>query len=100
MQITIIARRWFQKSYGNTYHSCVVLVDGQEIGRVDFTYGYGDAYLQTAHSLLQEAGLYPKTGESLASGADKDYNEFLMDTRENRGKFVVSVSDVARKKDL
>jgi len=31
---------------------------------------------------------------------DKDYYEFLMDKREHRDKFVVIVSDVARKKDL
>ena len=88
--ITIIGRRWFQKTYGNTYHSVVVLVDGEEIGREPFAYGYGDQYIQTAHELLVKAGKF--TG---------DYSAFYQDRMgENRGNYVITVSDVARQKDL
>lgn len=56
MAITITAKRWFQKSYGNTYHSVEVskLVDDswQTVGRVPFCYGYGDHYLNTAADIL------------------------------------------------
>jgi len=98
--ITISARRWFDKINGNTYHSVDVYADGKHIGREPFTYGYGEGYLQTAHEILQKAGIYKKTDERLKSGADKDYYDFMMDKREHRDKFVVIVSDVARKKDL
>lgn len=88
--ITIIGRRWFQKSYGNTYHSVTVIVDGETIGRVDMTYGYGDQYIQTAHELLCKAGKF-KGG----------YSEFCMDRMGgNRKNYVIAVSDVARRKDL
>jgi hypothetical protein len=94
-QITIIGRRWFSRTYGNTYHSCVVLVDGEEVGRADYVYGYGDGYLQTAHSLLQEAGIYPKTDDRL-----KDYHQFRSDMQDYRHRFQVNVQDVDRKRDL
>jgi hypothetical protein len=98
--ITIAARRWFDRRYGNTYHSVSVWVDGEHIGRVDMAYGYGEQYLQSAHDLLMAKGFYPKTGVMLASGFQADYSGFLDDMRENRNRFVVTCSDVARKKDL
>lgn len=97
--ITIIGRRWFQKTHGNTYHSVEVFVNGEKIGRVPYAYGYGDQYKQTAHKILQDASIYYKTGER-KNGMDMDYYDFLQDIRVHRDKFVISVSDVARKKDL
>lgn len=48
----ILARRWFDKKNGNTYHSVrVIMIDGSE-RCVSFEYGYGDAYLQTAAQQL------------------------------------------------
>jgi len=98
--ITISARRWFDKINGNTYHSVDVYANGEHIGQEPFRYGYGEQYLDTAHEILQKAGIYKKTDERLKSGMDKDYYDFLMDKREHRDKFVVVVSDVARRKDL
>lgn len=98
--IVIIARRWFQRTYGNTYHSCRVIVDGVEVGYTKMTYGYGEQYLQTALEILQASGYRQKTGESLKSGASRDYCEFMDDMREHREKYVVSCSDVERQKDL
>lgn len=100
MKITIIAKRWFQKTYGNTYHSCRVLVDGAEIGYCPYTYGYGEQYLDTALALLQSAGIVPKTDERLASGISKDIYDFRMDMRDNRDKYEVFCTDVNRKRDL
>jgi hypothetical protein len=99
-RIEIYGRRWFQRTYGNTYHSVRAVVDGKQVGYCPFAYGYGDQYLQTAHALLQEAGVYPKTGEMLKSGAQADYTQFLTDMREHRERFTVSVMDVDRKRDL
>lgn len=35
--ITIIGRRWFQRTYGNTYFSAYALIDGKPVGglRID-----------------------------------------------------------------
>ncbi len=98
--ITISARRWFDKVNGNTYHSVDVYANGKHIGRKPFEYGYGEGYLQTAHKILQEKGIYKKTGERLKSGMGKDYYEFMQDMRKDRNKFVKIVSDVSKKKDL
>jgi len=97
--MVIIARRWFDKRWGNTYHSVEVYDDNNKlIGKNPYEYGYGDQYLQTAHELLQEKRYYPKTDERYESGMPKDYIQFLDDIRD--GKFVVSCTDVGRKKDL
>jgi len=116
--ITISARRWFDKQWGNTYHSVEVFANGKLIGERPYEYGYDEAYLQTAHEILAEKGMYPyrktkehvevkdKEGKTLyhtpKEGINKQesYHKFINDMRTSREKFVVIVSDVARKKDL
>lgn len=51
----IEGKRWFQRSYGNTYHTVKVFVNG-EVLKSEITYGYGSHYLQTAAELLKENG--------------------------------------------
>ena len=98
--ITIDARRWFNRGPGNTYHSVAVYVDGKLVGVKPFQYGYGEQYLQTALGVLQDAGVFTKTGESLSSGANNDYYEFREYMMDNRDKFVVIVNDVSARRDL
>lgn len=101
--IVIEGKRWFDKINGNTYHSVNVYVNGKFIGGVPYEYGYGDQYIQTAHTILQETGFYPisnKKNRYLQSGAQRDYYNFTQDMRNHRNKFVVTIADVGRKKDL
>ena len=51
----IEAKRWFQRSYGNTYHTVKVFVNGEALTS-EITYGYGSHYLQTAAELLEDNG--------------------------------------------
>ena len=83
--LKIYGKRWFQKSYGNTYHTVTVIVNGEEM-KSGITYGYGNHYLQTAADMLRNAGYdIPKNnGEAYA-----------MMTR-----YEHEVTDVKRKKDL
>ena len=81
--LQIIGKRWFQKSYGNTYHAVKIYVN-DEILVKDFCYGYGSQYLQTAIELLQKAGYNINT---------------FSDLRSIKG-FTENVTDVTRKKDL
>lgn len=105
---SIVAKKWFQSTYGNTYHSVSVFkVSGtgtkykkELVGRVPFAYGYGEQYLQTAHEILQKAGYYPTTHRTLTSGMASDYLNFLKDKREHPEKFSVFVTNVNRKRDL
>ena len=89
MHTVIIGRRWFQKTYGNTYHSVTVIVDGETVGTCPMTYGYGDQYIQTAHEMLVKAGEFAG-----------DYSAFCQDRMDHRDKYTITVSDVARQKDL
>jgi hypothetical protein len=97
---TVIVKRWFQKSYGNTYHSVRIFKGNELIAEQPFTYGYGDHYKQTTLELLQDKGLFFETGKSLSSGIDSDFYDFIQYCRENPDFIVYHVSDVNRKKDL
>ena len=91
--IIIDARRWFDRTYGNTYHSVTVTVKHARkddlVLRCDFAYGYGEQYLQTAHELLHQAGYF-----------GPEYRELRDSTRYEHKKFHVTCVDVQRKKEL
>lgn len=61
--ITVIGRRWFQKSYGNTYHTAEMLIDGTPAGKTCQHYGYGEQYLYTALDQLTAEGKIPPREE-------------------------------------
>ena len=90
--IKIVAKRWFQRSFGNTYHSVHVFValgEGKDyrlesIGYIPFRYGYGDHYLNTAAEILE---ISEQELRSLISQYGTE-------------KFVIVYTDVPRKKDL
>jgi hypothetical protein len=55
--VFIEARLWFDKTYGNTYHSVRIEANGLSVGQVPMTYGYGQHYEQTALDYLKKVGL-------------------------------------------
>jgi hypothetical protein len=64
-KFTVEARKWFDKVNGNTYHS--VLIIDNTTGKsyalpkgVDFTYGYGEHYRQTAMEIMEQNKLIPE----------------------------------------
>lgn len=61
IEYTAIAKRWFDKINGNTYHSVRVIrnPDGKTIYQ-PFTYGYGDSYRQSALEVMLKEGWLPK----------------------------------------
>jgi len=95
----IIARRWFDKVNGNTYHSVAVYANNSLVGECPFEYGYGDGYLQTAAKILLKAGYFHGKGKPGHKYYD-EYSEFQTYWRKNRNKVLVNVTDVSRKKDL
>lgn len=52
--------RWFQKTYGNTYHTTYIsaLINGvwQDIGSTAMEYGYSDQYITTGCQWLVDNG--------------------------------------------
>lgn len=83
--LEIIGKRWFQKSFGNTYHTVTVLVNGEEL-KSGITYGYENHYLTTAAELLKTKGydIPNDNGEAFAMMIKYEHN----------------ATDVKRKKDL
>lgn len=88
--LNIIAKRWFQKTYGNTYHSVKIYVN-DEILVEPFAYGYYDYFFQTAQAMIEQAGYDLKLGDSRQLDS-RHLREVLGGTYE--------VIDVNRKKDL
>lgn len=78
--IYILGRRWFQKTYGNTYHSVTIRVKNIEVAYIPFTYGFGNQFEVTAKDWLVENGFINRT--------------------DSLDKAFVDVEDVQRKKDL
>lgn len=93
--ITVIGRRWFDRTYGNTYFSVRCYADGELVAEQPYEYGYGDQWEQRACELLAETGhinpeRYPHGGI-----------ERLRMVCERQGiNLVRDVSDVSRKRDL
>jgi hypothetical protein len=95
-QLTVIGRRWFQKGVGNTYHSVAIIVNGEWVEGVDYAYGYGDQYLQSAEDKLAQLG-YITDREKYSSGLSEPLWRYC----ERKGiKFTYTHVDVARKRDL
>jgi hypothetical protein len=94
--------RWFQKSYGNTYHTTYIsaLINGkwEDIGSTKIEYGYGEQYLVTAGQWLIENGFIENTPEynySLKDGYQFNNYEFRQTNAIEH-----FVQDVKRQKDL
>lgn len=101
-KLELYGKRWFQKSFGNTYFSAVALLDGVEIARINFEYGYGDHWLDR---ILSEVS---KIAESLGlpdnqvkgNGYTSHPWQYIKHLEAN-GLFVFNhCSDVDRKRDL
>ncbi len=84
--LLIKGRRWFQASYGNTYHSVEIIdmTTVKQIAYEPFEYGYNNQYLQTAVEMLAKLKI------------EVTYNDLCHD----RHGIQCTVYDVKRKKDL
>jgi hypothetical protein len=61
----IEGRLWFDKINGNTYHAVRIQANGQVIGQVPMTYGYGDMWQYTALDWLKSKGLVSEEVRSI-----------------------------------
>jgi hypothetical protein len=90
----ISGRRWFDRTYGNTYHSVMVVFDGVT-HYIGYTYGYGDCYIQTAFEWLEQEGIVSLRRSS--NGMPEAYWQWAARTG---CKYTYDVADVQRKRDL
>ncbi len=94
--IHIHGKRWFQRSYGNTYHSYAIWIDGKHAVKVAGLYGYGEMYLQNATKWLEDNGYLPGLEHYDFGG-----NEAIWRYCERKNiNLVREVTDVEREKDL
>ena len=62
--LSIVGRRWFQRTYGNTYHSVSIEVNGKRVADLPRAYGYGEQYLWRAWEWLMDNNyVYPEISE-------------------------------------
>lgn len=95
--LTIIVREWFDKTYGNTYHSAKVVANGKTVAVIPMTYGHGDlTYLVEAVAILTADGYELPAFVPSSWVKGPGFSEF----REAGVPVVIDVTDVARKKDL
>jgi hypothetical protein len=94
----ISGRRWFQRSYGNTYFSASALIDGEPTDtRIDYEYGYGDQYKQSMLQALEKNGeIPPRLYHDNGRPAEGDWQY----TERTGIKITAEVADVARERDL
>ena len=85
----ISGRRWFSTTYGNTYFSCAVDVDGEQVYEIPYEYGYGEMYEQVAREWLMDNGYIPQIHCALS-----------IYCRANDIVLISQAVDVRRKKDL
>ena len=98
MVITIIGRRWFEKTNGNTYHSVNVYVDGEQVHRIDCSYGYGGQYRHNAFQWLHKNGYFPEYEENHDQGSISYPATYWLE--EHGYKVIDEVTDIQRKRDL
>lgn len=93
--IEVIGRRWFQKSYGNTYNTVQIRVNGDLVASLPKDYGYGEMYYQRAGQWLIENG-WIKAKKSPHGGYPP------LHVFRDQGKFKLNyyAIDVPREKDL
>ena len=91
-------RRWFQRSFGNTYHRTHVTVDGRPLFTTPITYGYGGHYVQTAWEFLHKRGYLGPSG--LEPHPNGSHEGVLQQLARLRVRFEHDVVDVPRKRDL
>lgn len=87
--LIVNGRRWFQKTYGNTYNTVEIIVNGESVAQLPKEYGYGEHYLQRAKNWLHENGYLDGIKQPL-----------WIHCEDNNIQFNYFVNDVSRERDL
>jgi hypothetical protein len=95
--ITIIGRRWFRKSAGNSYCSATVLINGVVVCRVAKTSGYGNYYEQISWEKLESIGFCTDRCKNIQNGSSEPPWTYC---QRKKIDYHREALDVAREKDL
>lgn len=94
-EILIRGRRWFQKSYGNTYFTATIYINNKLVANLPEQYGYGEYYMQAAGEWLKRNG-YTAQREYPTGGLEPLWHY----CRDNGITLYYDAVDVKREKDL
>ena len=96
IKFTVIAKKWWDRVNGNTYHSvrCVRHKDNVVVVG-PFQYGYGEGYKQTALEVMVEARWFPKKYiiDSKYASKSKQLESVFMYERKNNYPILWTVSE-------
>jgi hypothetical protein len=95
--VLIVGRRWFQKTYGNTYNTATIYVDGKFVHKTAKQYGYGEHFLTIAADWLEQNGYMPER-EHHANGSAEPIWAYFRDR--HGAAYHYETIDVTREKDL
>lgn len=94
--LTILGRRWFERTNGNTYFSAKAIIDGKPVEGIGFAYGYGSQYEWEMFAKLEQDGLVSDV-EHYSNGSGESPWRWC---ERHKVAYTTDVTDVARKKDL
>ena len=94
--VTLIGKRWFNRRKGSTYHSCEIIVDGREVHKIHYAYGYDDQWEWNAAAWLETNG-YMSGREHFENSSGESMWRYC---ERKSILYVRRVDDVRRKKDL
>lgn len=63
--IFIEAKEWFDKTYGNSYFSARIEIDGEPVAFLPFQYGYERQYEHEALKTLKQMGIISETVKTI-----------------------------------
>ena len=58
--LTIHAKEWFDRTYGNSYFSAYATINGEFACKIPYEYGYGEHYKECVHRELIKLGILDK----------------------------------------
>lgn len=68
--LDVLAKEWFDKTYGDSYFSAVIIINygtkSEKKIEIPFQYGYGDHFLTVASKVLKEKGYLKDMDERLS----------------------------------
>lgn len=100
-KLELTGRRWFDRKNGNTYFSASATLNGEEVARIAYEYGYGENWLDRICDELNWAGVLPVERETYSNGLTEVPWRWLQRIEKEAGIAVfTSCVDVRRKKDL
>lgn len=90
-EIRLHGRRWFQRTYGNTYCTCQIWINGEKVHKTPEETGYDSMYSQLGTQWLEANGYLPNLDP---------YESLWRYCERMKITLIDDVDDVSRERDL